>query len=95
MSSEQQSLNKTAVNLYGILDNELSRMHELMRVYLTLPKEDIMTSRYANTNITAPMGEIYKRITTLQDLLLQSVISHDKTLQEKIAELALTGISEE
>jgi hypothetical protein len=92
MSSEQQSLNKTAVNLYGILDNELSRMHELMRVYLTLPKEDIMTGRYASTNTTAPMGEIYKRITALQDLLLQSVISHDKVLQEKIAELALTGV---
>jgi hypothetical protein len=89
--------NKVPVNLYGILDNELSRMHDLMRVYLALPKEDVMTSRYS-TSIPIPnsnLGEIYKRITTLQDLLLQSLISHDKLLQERIAEMALTGVKDE
>ena len=89
--------NKVPVNLYGIMDNELARMHGLMHIYLALPKEDVMTSRYS-TSIPIPnynMGEIYKRITTLQDLLLQSLISHDKEFQNRIAELALTGVKDE
>ena len=88
---------KVPVNLYGILDNELSRMHELMRVYLAMPKEEIMHNCYS-TSMPIPnsnLGEIYKRITTLQDLLLQSLISHDAELQNRIAELALTGVRDE
>lgn len=89
--------NKTPVNLYGILDNELSRMHDLMRVYLAMPKEDVMYGQHTNGGRSSMppqnyMGEVYRRITTLQDLLLQSLISHDKELQERIAELALTGV---
>ena len=91
--------NKVPVNLYGILDNELARMHELMRIYLA-PKEDIMYSQHTNGGRSSAvpqnhLGEIYKRITTLQDLLLQSLISHDAELQNRIAELALTGVRDE
>lgn len=92
--------NKAPVNLYGILDNELSRMHDLMRVYLAMPKEEVMYGQHTNgrINSTPPqnyMGEIYRRIATLQDLLLQSLISHDKELQERIAELALIGVNKD
>jgi hypothetical protein len=92
--------NKVPVNLYGILDNELSRMHDLMRVYLALPKEDIMYSQHTNGGRSSAvpqnhLGEVYRRIVNLQDLLLQSLISHDKLLQERIAELALTGVKDE
>lgn len=88
------------LNLYGILDNELSRMHDLMRVYLAMPKEETMYGQHTNGGRSSMppqnhMGEIYRRITTLQDLLLQSLISHDKELQERIAELALTGVKDE
>jgi len=89
--------NKVPVNLYGIMDNELARMHELMRVYLTMPKEEIRYSQHGNGGLSSVpqnyLGEIYRRITTMQDLLLQSVISHDRELQERIAELALTGVN--
>jgi len=91
--------NKVPVNLYGILDNELSRMHDLMRVYLALPKEESMYQQRTNGGLSSVpqnhLGEVYRRITTLQDLLLQSLISHDKELQERIAELALTGVRNE
>jgi hypothetical protein len=89
--------NKVPVNLYGILDNELSRMHDLMRVYLALPKEPQYGHVSGHSSYTPhhDMGEIYRRIVNLQDLLLQSLISHDKELQERIAELALTGVKNE
>ena len=93
--------NKIPLNLYGILDNELNRMHDLMRIYLSLPR-DSQQQQYTtySSNGSSPvnhsgMGKIYERIVNLQDLLLQSVISHDKVLQEKIAELALTGTKDE
>jgi hypothetical protein len=95
--------NNIPVNLYGIMDSELTRMHDLMRVYLAMPKEEHRYSA-AHTSYggggsaggapSSPLGEIYKRITTMQDLLFQALISHDRELQERIAELALTGNSE-
>ena len=98
MSSEQQSLNKTAVNLYGILDNELLRMHELLRIYSSVASPHYQQHHpmgsYNNNNsmsAASDASEIYKRIVCLQDLLVQSIITHDKELQEKIAEIALTG----
>ena len=92
--------NKVPLNLYGIMDNELARMHDLMRIYLALPKEDAISSRNyhppgINMSASASMGELYRRILTLQDVLLQSLISHDKELQNRIAELALTGVKDE
>jgi len=93
------SENKVPVNLYGILDNELARMHDLMRIYLALPKEEPMYQQRTNGGHSSTshghLGEIYRRITTLQDLLLQSLISHDAELQNRIAELALTGVRNE
>ena len=83
MSSE----NKIPLNLYGIMDNELQRMHTLLNTFLTLPNQVNQNNGYSSYGSST--SEIYKRIVTMQDLLLQSVISHDRELQERIAELAL------
>jgi hypothetical protein len=88
--------NKVPLNLYGIMDNELARMHNFLLAYLALPKEPAYSHAYGTpSNQTNDLGEIYKRIIQMQDLLLQSLISHDKELQERIAELALTGVKDE
>ena len=93
--------NKMPLNLYGIMDNELARMHNFMIAYMSLPKEHTnqkySTSYASNTagSTHSDLGEIYKRIIQMQDLLLQSLISHDKELQERIAELALTGVAKD
>jgi hypothetical protein len=91
MSKEQSNV---AVNLYGILDNELQRMHDLLKVYMTLPKDEM---RYTHINSstympqTSSISEIYKRILEIQSTLLENVITSDRSIQDKIAELALTG----
>ena len=88
------SNDKIPVNLYGIMDAELQRMHTLMHAYMALPKEPAQYGSYSSSAMLQPhsnLGEIYKRIVTMQDLLLQSLISHDKELQDRIAELALMG----
>lgn len=89
--------NKTAVNVYSLLDNELDRMHDLLRMYLAqAPRED---GYYNNTfGQQPPRGissrhadHIYSRILEIQDSLRRSVETTDAHLQEKIAEFALTG----
>lgn len=88
------------LNLYGILDNEMARMHALMQTYLTLPQQQVVQNHHssygglssgASFSGHGNMPEIYKRILHMQDLLLKAVTSHDVVIQEKIAELALTG----
>ncbi len=93
--------NNVPLNLYGIMDAELARMHQLLHAYMALPKDPAThySGHYssAGANMGGPhsnMGAIYQRIITMQDLLLQSLISHDKELQERIAELALTGTAD-
>lgn len=81
------------VNAYMSLDNELERMHELLKLYMTLPQTQ---NTYASSNSTfspskTNMPEIYRRILEMQNVLLASVCSADKLIQEKVAELALTG----
>lgn len=85
MSNENKEM---PVNLYGILDNELARMHVLMHAFINDNKGSSV-DQYGNHN--HEVAEIFKRVVTMQDLLLQSLISHDRLLQERIAELALMG----
>lgn len=93
MSSETKS---PALNLYGILDNELERMHALMHVYMQKPKED----HYARRSTMSPckptgeMSTIFARIVEMQDVLIAALKAHDPLIQEKVAELALTGTKE-
>lgn len=85
-----------ALNLYGILDNELARMHVLMQTYMALPAQN---QQYPSGNMSSPnphgnMPAIYRRIQDIQDMLLLAVKAHDPAIQAAIAELALTGVSE-
>ena len=95
MSSEQK-LNTAAVNLYGAYNKELERMHALMQTYLQLPKQDTYQQQ-RHGSYQPPSyhhGDIsvfWKRITQLQDVLIAALQSHDPIIQEKVAELALTG----
>lgn len=58
--------NNVSVNLYGIMDAELARMHQLLHAYMALPKDP--TQYYtSHSSVGAPrptsnMGQIYKRI---------------------------------
>lgn len=92
------SKEKIAVNVYGVLDNELERMHELLRVYMSMPKhpDRHMSAHYSNSQPShGDLGTIYKRIIDMQQIMLTALASHDKNIQEKVAELALTGVGED
>ena len=88
-----------AVNIYGILDNEMTRMHQLMQTYLTLPQQDQQYGSSRNYgglsgssfSSHGAMPAIYKRILEMQDLMLKALVTYDEVLQNKVAELALTG----
>ena len=85
--------NKVATNIYSILDNELARMHALLQVYLGLPPEPPPQSKYHNYTPypQTDVPEIYKRIVAIQDTVIKAAINVDPAIQEKVAELALTG----
>ena len=97
MSKENKEV---PVNLYGIMDAELERMHKLLLAYMTLPKEPLSSQYYTSHSSAgagsshSSLGTIYQRITSMQDILLQSLVSHDKELQERIAEFAIMGTSD-
>lgn len=90
---------KAAVNLYGILDNELQRMHALMQTYLTLPQQPAHYNSagggYTYNPAVSNMPMIYQRIVEIQDLMLKALIAHDEVIQDKVAELALMGTKDE
>jgi hypothetical protein len=100
MSNDQKQI---PVNLYGILDNEMARMHGLMQTYLSLPKDPPQYGQHTNGGLSSlnsfsagPHNQIpviYKRILDMQDLLLKAIESHDVVVQDKVAELALMGKS--
>jgi hypothetical protein len=82
-------------NIYTVLDNELARMHELLRIYMQLPNADDNNYTYKKlpTN-PSNMGTIYKRIIDLQNVVLMATKSADAEIQKAVAELALTGSDE-
>ena len=87
MSNQKQ----IAVNIYQLLDNELGRMHQLLTLYLSMPKDTSTT--YANVNHNG-LGTIYKRMLEMQDIMLKSFETRDELIQEKVAEMAFTGNSD-
>lgn len=86
MSNDQ----KPPLNLYGILDNEMSRMHVLLQAYLSTSSQSVSYNSPHPYTAAQTARDIYDRILMMQDMLLKAVIAHDLVLQEKIAELALT-----
>ena len=86
----------TALNLYGILDNELTRLHNLLLVHLNEAQRSSMSQMIGNQGFGGSSGfghtpayYVQERIIKIQDLILSTVLAHDEKLQEKIAELAL------
>ena len=97
MSNEKQP----ALNLYAVYNQELERMHDLFRYYLSLPKEDQFQNQYHSMGSKRPtvnphdIGMLYRRILDMQQLLMEALKTHEPMIQEKVAELALTGDSSE
>lgn len=94
MSSEK----KIPLNLYGILDNELQRMHALLLVQTNAAVSEygansgtLSSYRSFQTSNSIFAAKTYERIVHMQDLLLTAITTHDEAVQEKVAELALTG----
>ena len=88
---QQTQLPNQALNLYGIMDNEMARMHSLLQTYMTLPKSSGLSHQGSFHNHSYDIPEIYRRIIHMQDILLTALAGHDVTIQNKVAELALTG----
>lgn len=84
--------NLPAVNIHGILDNELARIHNLLQHYASLNAG--RSGNYGQYGGNSESHEIYARIQQMQEILLKAVATHDSNIQEKVAELALTGTKE-
>ena len=85
-------------------------MHDLFKVYLTLPKEPVPygynqqygggasggSSLGGSSNFgTQDLGVIYGRIIFLQNIIVEALKTNDTLIQEKVAEIALTGVKDE
>lgn len=90
---------KTAINLYGVYNQELARMHDLLKAGLASP--DQHTHHYGGINRgytghSSHLTEmVFNRIMELQNILIAALKTHDPAIQEKVAELALTGENKE
>lgn len=83
-----------ALNLYGAYSQELERMHEMYKISLASTRHGGGGSMGMGSYHGSSYGDsasIFGRIVFLQDVLIAALQSHDPVIQEKIAELALTG----
>ena len=97
MSSEQPN-QKTAINLYGVYNQELARMHELLKVSANQhdAQQHYGGINRGYTGHSTHMTEmVFNRIMELQNILIAALKTHDPAIQEKVAELALTGNKDE
>ena len=90
---------KTAINLYGVYNQELARMHDLMK---TAMQNNQASHSYGSINHGYHGGSnnhlfeaLYQRTLELQNVLIAALKTHDPAIQEKVAELALTGTKDE
>lgn len=87
------------VNIYGIFDNELTRMHELVARTAeyearAITQHAMQQAHSSYTNTYTPhssVSTVYKRLRELQDVLIAAMTGRDEIIQQKVAELALTG----
>lgn len=77
------------VNLYGLLNQEMDRMHSLLLALMATKIPVDHSRRYH------PLDEhqIFARIQEMQSFVLKAIEAHDPVIQEKVAELALTGVN--
>jgi hypothetical protein len=88
------TVKQSGVNLYSLVDRELDRMYDLMKLHATKARStnDTFHQMYGARD---PLEEVLsRRITLFQDVLLEALKTHDSAIQEKVAELALTGKGE-
>ena len=86
-----------ASNIYQLLDNELERLHEEARSTQSDEEERQFIRRYGHS---APRnglngGGVLHRIREIQDIILKEFQGRDARIQEKLAELVLTGDANE
>lgn len=97
MSSEQPKSNQTILNLYGAYNQELQRMHDLVKICIQSPTEqhyqqhNPMSRGYGYPPPSQDAHAFWQRIIEMQNILIAALQSHDPIIQEKVAELALTG----
>lgn len=72
----------TATNIFGVLDNELERMHAML--LLSLQGKEVRIGADS-------MASVYSQIKKMQEVIMEVAKTHDPAIQEKIAEMALTG----
>jgi hypothetical protein len=83
------------MNIYDLVSQELTRMHDLLKTCVqTSAKTDprsMYSTSYGN-ELTDTV--VWQRIIAMQDILMKALSERDVIIQEKIAELALTGKDE-
>lgn len=94
---------KTVINLYGAYNDELARMHELVKLQMTLIAQQPVVHGHSYGSINhgysnhhgVTLETFYTRMVELQNVLVEALKGHDPLIQEKVAELALTGDKDE
>lgn len=90
MPSEPKQKNP-ALNLYNLMDNEMARMHELLKHTLSFPQNMHTSSSLSQCGFIGTSNDIYQRIVNMQTTMIDAIRVHDPAIQEKVAELALMG----
>lgn len=92
------------MNLYMLINEELTRMHRERDAWLVIinssPREQNFDqlngygTGYIGQTAQRRYDEINRQIYSIREKLLSALEQHDARVQEKVAELALTGITE-
>lgn len=85
MSDTPKAPRQKVINLYDLMDRELDRQHELLRTLIVTEAQRDVNSWDKLSN------KVWDRVTHMADALTEAVRNHDKTVQERVAEMALTG----
>lgn len=84
---------KTVNNIYFVLDNEMERLHQLINMYAAHAGKYPSAQSY--DPYTTQMLTASKRLFEMQTVLIEAFKAHEPAIQEKVAELALTGGDDE
>lgn len=83
------------MNIYQLVGEELARTHELLKICLqTEATKEPRVVYGSNYVVGLEAGTIWTRLLGLQDTLMKALAERDVVIQDKIAELALTGKDE-
>ena len=89
---------KPTLNVYGVFDNEMARMHDLLKHIMTLPPH-MQTSHgrgmHYNHDPYPEIAAVYSRIMEMQTVVVNALTGRDQVIQDKVAEMALTGVEQD